>query len=401
MNRVVFPLLIAVLVGAGTMCGCAAHKKACVPDAADALELDSVIASGVSPRLAFGAGLAAPAAPGLAAAPEPAAAVAGPPGQSARLMVYEGMLALVVNNVADTIDRIKRAAEDAGGYMQSMTAESIVVKVPAAQFLTVLAGFGQLGEVTDKDVRASDITDTMRDLRIRLANAEEVRTRLVQLLERADKVEDAIKIEKELGRVTETIELLKGEIQALENRVAYSVITVHLSSTLPQVAFKKQVPFPWVRDLSSEMAQEAAVEPVWVPAGRGPAFELPERFAKYSENRRQARAMNAHDVLIKVERHDNVEGADLAFWRALAERSLTAGHALDVSSITDVHVRRGIPAVMICGSRELAGRPLKYLVALAATDKYVFAYEAWGPNDAFDAALPALERSIASLDVRR
>lgn len=92
--------------------------------------------------------------------------------------------------------------------MQSMSSNSIVMKIP---YHTKLDDFKnrkiwsrfhrkRLMALTSQrkcklDILAEKIPKEMK--------------KLVKLLERANKIEDAIKIEQELGRITETIELLK------------------------------------------------------------------------------------------------------------------------------------------------------------------------------------------------
>ena len=53
------------------------------------------------------------------------------------------------------------------------------------------------------------------------------------------------------------------------------------------------------------------------------------------------------------------------------------------------------------GSRDLGGQRQGYLVGIVATEKTVYAYEAWGPLKEFEQNQPAIETSIRSLDVRR
>jgi len=136
------------------------------------------------------------------------------PARPERLVVYNAVANVVVQNISQSIAQLKSSVAAMGGYMQQMTSNSITLKVPVKRFMDALTEVEKLGEVTHKDIKGTDVTEQMRDLNIRLANAENVLGRLTKLLERADKVEDAIKIEKELERITETIELLKGKDSA-------------------------------------------------------------------------------------------------------------------------------------------------------------------------------------------
>jgi len=63
-----------------------------------------------------------------------------------------------------------------------------------------------------------------------------VRKRLEALLSKSEKMEDTIKLEQELERVTQTIELIKGKLQYMQDQIAFSTIRVDLNSPRPQAA---------------------------------------------------------------------------------------------------------------------------------------------------------------------
>ena len=321
-----------------------------------------------------------------------------------RLMIYSGELTLVVESVAEAIETVKKTAEQAGGFMQSMEAAAIVVKVPAAKFLDLVASVEKLGEVTRKEIKGEDVTDKMRDLTIRLKNAEEFRKRLVALLERANKVEEAIKIEKELERITEAIELFKGKMRALEEQIAYSTLTVRLNSPLPARMVKQGVPFPWVRELAGDLTRgEVSRLRVAAFASRV-TFQLPKAFAKYYQVDYLTRATSPDGVLIKVQRHHNVKGADLEFWTELAKRSIAAKRAILVKATRDASLKWHVQAKVIEGVKEVGGKQYRYVLALAVVTRlfgsgHVFTYEAWGPADEFGPREQAIDQSMRSMNL--
>jgi phage-related minor tail protein len=70
-----------------------------------------------------------------------------------------------------------------------------------------------------------DKTEQYRDLNIRLNNLITFKKRYEKLLTVAKTVDEMLKLEKEIERVTGEIELIKGKIEYLENQVAYSTLT--------------------------------------------------------------------------------------------------------------------------------------------------------------------------------
>ena len=124
----------------------------------------------------------------------------------------------------------------------------LVVRVPAQQFYAALDKLETLGQVSDRYVRAQDVTDAFRDLEMRLRNAEAVRDRLVKLLDKAPDVPQSLEVERELDRITERIELLKGQLKSMGDRIAFSTITIRFQAKRDEVINPEfQLPFEWLR----------------------------------------------------------------------------------------------------------------------------------------------------------
>jgi hypothetical protein len=122
-------------------------------------------------------------------------------------------------------------AKTHGGYAQRVGAESATVRVPAEALEVFLGAVPALGRVEQQTVTAEDVTDAHRDLKVRLDNLARVRERYLELLQRAVTVEEAVKVERELERVTAEYESLKARLEALEGEV--TLATVHLEFRRP------------------------------------------------------------------------------------------------------------------------------------------------------------------------
>jgi hypothetical protein len=169
-----------------------------------------------------------------------------------RVMIYTAALSIVVNDVDDGRAALTRIAQEAGGYLQQVSGNSVTIRVPADRFTAVLETVAGLGQVIDRALTAQDVTDEFVDLEARLANARRVRDRLLALLEQAKTVEETLAIEKELGRLNEEIERYEGRLKLLRDRVALSTITVTFErvAPLPQMPRDvRQLPFGWLREL--------------------------------------------------------------------------------------------------------------------------------------------------------
>jgi hypothetical protein len=166
------------------------------------------------------------------------------------LLIYEAKLALAVYEVDKSLDAVEALAKQAGGYLVQRHATSIVVRVPAAGFDGSLKTILKMGDVLQRDLEVEDVTAKVRDLEVRLMNAEAVRKRLTELLAGATKTEEALAVERELARVTEDIEQMKAQLKLFGELVAYSTITVRFEAPQAENLDRRfKLPFPWLEEL--------------------------------------------------------------------------------------------------------------------------------------------------------
>ena len=188
---------------------------------------------------------AAPDAPPVEAGEVPLLSVVSP-----RKIVYTGKLTVVVGDVGRSVTAAKALAAKTGGYVQRMTNDAIVIRVPAAKFDQALAAIEAMGPVTRKNIQALDVTDRYVDLEIRLKNAKAMLAKLTELLAKAKATKDALAVEREMARVRERIERLTGQVKSLANRVAYATLSIRFTPMQRAPgAIKANLPFWWLREL--------------------------------------------------------------------------------------------------------------------------------------------------------
>ena len=187
---------------------------------------------------------AAPSAPAPAPMMEAeTAALAGPdvsPQQPAqlvsqrRIIIRTVNMSIVVDQIQAAIDDIARIADEVGGWMVSRDrslkhAGSVSVRVPASDLDSVVETLRQLAYDVESEISTSqDVTDEYFDLQSRLKNQLATEAALIRLLDRAENVEHALAVQRELSSVQENVERLLGRIKLLEETSAYSLITVSL-----------------------------------------------------------------------------------------------------------------------------------------------------------------------------
>jgi hypothetical protein len=190
-------------------------------------------------------------------APAPAPTPGIPPGADSAsvpgrepLLIYTATMTLAVYGARDAIGAVEELARKSGGYLVSRGDETVTIRVPTKAFLGALSGVSKLGDELHREVNVRDVTEQFADLEIRLKNAEAVRQRLEALLAKAAKIEDALAVERELERVTQTIEQMKGRLRLLSELIAFSTITVNFRARPhDQVGSEVHLPFGWLGEL--------------------------------------------------------------------------------------------------------------------------------------------------------
>jgi hypothetical protein len=158
-------------------------------------------------------------------------------GDFGRKVVKTADLGLRSEEVRQSAARAQQVAATAGGTVlssqvyrseDSVTAD-LVLSVPSEEFERVLDELRSLGEkVTTDSISGQDVTEEYVDLKSRERNLRATEESLLRLYDRAENVEEALSIQRELTTVRGEIELVQGRIKYLDQRSAYSQITLNI-----------------------------------------------------------------------------------------------------------------------------------------------------------------------------
>jgi hypothetical protein len=174
--------------------------------------------------------------------------------EDAQLLIYTANITLAIYDVQQIQERIIATITDAGGYAAYRDQSRLTLRVPAESFHELLDSVASAGDVLGMSWAAEEVSEQFRDLDIRLRNALDMRDRLAVLLEQATSVGDALAIEEQLQRLTLEIELYRGQLRSLMDRVSFSTITV-LFQQIQQGTVPTQeylLPFPWLNTVGLE-----------------------------------------------------------------------------------------------------------------------------------------------------
>jgi len=181
--------------------------------------------------------------------PAPAPTPIADSGQSwsgERMIIRTGNLALVVVDVAQSIEQITKLASNYQGFVVNSNTwrngerlmGNISIRVAAEHFDAAMGALrGMAVEVNSESTSGQDVTEEYVDLSSKLRNLEAAEAQLLKLMAQAGEVSDILQVQRELTNTRGQIEQTKGRMQYLEQSSSMSLIQVSLEQSKLNVTF--------------------------------------------------------------------------------------------------------------------------------------------------------------------
>jgi len=159
-----------------------------------------------------------------------------------RKIVKNGYMTLEVNDIAAAIASISALANGMNGYVvsssksgeQDATYGQISIRVPSDRFDEAFDRLRKLAvNVPNESTNSQDVTEQYTDLQAQLRNLEATEAQYLELLRKAEKVEDILAVQRELSNVRGQIEQIKGRILYIERTSDMALIDVSLQKVKP------------------------------------------------------------------------------------------------------------------------------------------------------------------------
>ena len=154
-------------------------------------------------------------------------------------VIKTGSLTMEVDEVENSSSQITEIAKSNEGFVQSSNvwtdtngdkSGSVTIKVPAEKFESVFNKLKALAvNVEREDISGQDVTEQYVDLQAQLKNYRAEEEQYLGILDKADTVDDILKVTKQLSYVRGNIERVEGRLKYLESVTDFSTIAVYLS----------------------------------------------------------------------------------------------------------------------------------------------------------------------------
>jgi len=140
--------------------------------------------------------------------------------------------------------KISSIAESKGGYVVSSDSSQqggnestapyklvkIVLRIPSNQFDATLNEIKSSGAGTPRQekVTGRDVTEEFIDLEARIKALKATEAQMMEIMKRANTVDDLLNVQQQVGQLRAQIESLEGRLRFLQNQTSFSTITITL-----------------------------------------------------------------------------------------------------------------------------------------------------------------------------
>ncbi len=103
------------------------------------------------------------------------------------------------------------------------------IRVPANSLDPLIEGIHNIAiNIENQSIQSTDVTEEYIDIESRLKNQREVEQKFINLLKRANSIDDILRIESKLADIRGDIESVEGRLRYLNNRIDYSTVDLHI-----------------------------------------------------------------------------------------------------------------------------------------------------------------------------
>jgi len=159
------------------------------------------------------------------------------------MVIRTGQAFVEVQKLDPAVLRIRQLAAQVGGYIANSSMSggrdqirqaTLEIKIPSARYDEAVNSLATIGKVETVNSQAQDVGEEFVDVTARVANARRLEERLINLLaNRTGKLDEVLRVERELARVREEIERYEGRLRYLGTRVATSTLTITVHEPAP------------------------------------------------------------------------------------------------------------------------------------------------------------------------
>ena len=162
-------------------------------------------------------------------------------------LIYTGNLTIQSLEYDNCAADLRKKIKDFGGIIQSESESDddyhwyyddhtnssvrtlyLTVRIPSEKFYDFLSAVGEAGKVISRSVNVENISQTYSDTQTQIEALEIEEERLLEMMQKADTIEDMIAVESRLTEVQTDLNFYKTNLRRMDTDVAWSTISLSL-----------------------------------------------------------------------------------------------------------------------------------------------------------------------------
>lgn len=160
-----------------------------------------------------------------------------------RKIIKNADIALESDDPEAAQKRITSIAETMGGFVvesQQRSSDgrsaardtvSMTIRVPSAKFGETLDEIRKTqGRLVSESIKGQDVTEEFIDIEARLTAKKALETQFMEIMKRANTVDDALSVQSQLAEVRSEIERIEGRKRFLENQAGLSTVKISIQT---------------------------------------------------------------------------------------------------------------------------------------------------------------------------
>jgi hypothetical protein len=159
------------------------------------------------------------------------------------MLIRTGQAFIEVESLDPAVLKVRQLAAQVNGMIANSSIiggrdqirqATFELKIPAGKYDETVSSLSTIGKVETVSSSAQDVGEEFVDITARVTNAKRLEERLISLLaNRTGRLDEVLRVERELARVREEIERYEGRLRYLSSRVAMTTLTITIHEPGP------------------------------------------------------------------------------------------------------------------------------------------------------------------------
>lgn len=159
-----------------------------------------------------------------------------------RKIIQHATLTQKVTGFDTAMQKIQQLTAQSGGFVQSSSLRenedtlreaSYILRVPEGKYSSILGEIQKVGKTAFITQKGDDVTQEYYDNEAHIKNLKLQEEAVQKLMEKAEKMEDILKVQEELFRIRGEIESLQGKNRYLDNLSSLATIELTIQEVKP------------------------------------------------------------------------------------------------------------------------------------------------------------------------